>query len=277
MAVSLWSPVYRERRDQLLDYAEHVYRAGEAVFDREKVSAIIESGADREIFKLIRTDYQSTSKKVSPPESYLARRAENRASDVMRALGPARPEPVYMDFGGADGRITAAVGRRLRFPRNQVLCVDLASWENMHHDVERAKFLDQITFVPVEEGTTAIPVASNSVGVSTVLQVLHHMADPEETIRELYRVMRRGGYVFVREHDSEGELDDKMFDIIHNLYEIVTADKENWNYLDTHQPVYHSGRRWIELFENTGFQRVSYQPPRPGDSNKVCNLLFRKR
>ena len=183
-----------------------------------------------------------------------------------------------MDFGGADGAITTEIAKKFNIPKNDVYCVDLESWEGMHHDESRGKYANKMIFVPVKEGEKDIPLRDKSLDLITSLQVLHHLPDPEHTIKEFHRVLDKGGVVCIREHDSRGEIDNKMFDLIHVMYEVVLGEKENWDYVKGVQPVYRSQEEWREMFLDNGFRSINLKKPlvQHEDPNRVFYEAFQK-
>ncbi len=202
-----------------------------------------------------------------PREKDDAARAIKRAQTLIRFL-PRRYSPkVYLDFGGADGQITAQLARLLRPKR--AICADLTEWQNMHHNLSRDQ---SVEFVALTSST--LPFPNESIDFCTALQVLHHVPDQQQTIAELYRVLKPGGYLLVREHDCISKEVADRIDWVHYLYEIVVADKPNWEYLE-HKAVYHSMAEWRDLFQ--AFQIVEVFPARDNDINRNAHILLYKR
>jgi ubiquinone/menaquinone biosynthesis C-methylase UbiE len=196
-------------------------------------------------------------------------RAKKRAQQIRRLLPRTFRPKVYMDFGGADGKITAEVGNLLSAAK--VYCADLSSWENMHHEESRD---DRVNFLPIDPQENVIPLPDCSVDFCSVLQTLHHLPNIEQSIQELYRVLKPRGYLLVREHDV---VSDEVWDninLVHYLYEVVTADVANWKYLE-HSPVYHTAEKWIDMLK--GFRLVTYQKAREGDVNRVFHIVLQKQ
>jgi ubiquitin C-terminal hydrolase/ubiquinone/menaquinone biosynthesis C-methylase UbiE len=268
--------LYKYRKDELFSYLTHLYKIQNKRFTNEKVERMM-TGTDGEILTFLRKElhYQRDEAKDL---AFAQNRGQNRARDIKDLLTKGGVDHItsYMDFGGADGSITSIVAKEFNIPAEKTLCVDLASWGNMHHDQTRNVYKDYITFVPVNEGDKDIPLPNESVMFITSLQVLHHMPDPQHTIDEFYRVLGNGGVVFLREHDSSSEDDNKMFDLIHILYEIVLTENPTWSYRDGPQPVYRSNEGWRQMFEKAGFKSVKATTSSKKDSNRVFHEVFIK-
>lgn len=202
-----------------------------------------------------------------PREKDDSLRARNRARTLIRFLPKGYSPAVYLDFGGADGQITAQLARLLRPKR--AICADLTEWQNMHHNLSRDQ---SVEFVALTSST--LPFPDDSIDFCTALQVLHHVPDQQQTISELLRILKPGGYLLVREHDSISKDVSDRIDWVHYLYEIVVAEKPNWSYLE-HKARYHSIAEWKELFRD--FQLLNVYPARDNDINRNAHLLFRKR
>jgi len=270
--------LYKSRKNELLSYLRRLYINQSKHFEQDKVEKMLENESDNTILTFLRKEL-SYKRDVEKDIAFAQKRGQTRALDIKDLLikgGITDHITSYMDFGGADGSITSIVAKEFKIPAEKTLCVDLESWGNMHHDKTRDLYEEKITFVPVTEGDTEIPLPDENVMFITSLQVLHHMPDPKHTIDEFYRVLKPGGVVFLREHDSEQEDDNKMFDLIHILYEIVLTEEPNWSYMDGPQPFYRSSKEWRQMFEKAGFKSVIATQPSMKDSNRVFHEVFIK-
>lgn len=269
--------LYKFRKNELFSYLSHLYKNRDKYFNKDKVEKMM-TGTDGEILTFLRREL-SYQRDEDKDMSFAQKRGQNRARYIKELLikgGVTENITSYMDFGGADGSITSIVAKEFNIPAEKTLCVDLESWGNMHHDQTRNVYKKYITFVPVTEGDIDIPLTKKSVMFITSLQVLHHMPDPQHTIDEFYRVLKPGGVVFLREHDSSSQDDNKMFDLIHILYEIVLTEKPNWSYREGPQPVYRSSKEWRQMFEKAGFKSLISTQTSTKDSNRVFHEVFIK-
>ena len=91
--------------------------------------------------------------------------------------------------------------------------------------------------------------------VVTCFQVLHHvnLSELNRTISELYRVLKKGGILIIREHDCIDDNVRLLIDIEHTLYETVTNGKSKMNgvqlcdYKDGGN--YNTIKNWVKLIE----------------------------
>lgn len=272
----------------MINYLEKLYYFQKVRFDADKIKEIIENSPnDVDILSHLRHDLSpEPNSKQKENDAFAIMRAKKRAIDIswllprdiyMRMTNK-KFQPRYMDFGGADGAITTEIAKKFNIPKKNTYCVDFETWENMHHDESRGKYANNMIFVPIREGEKDIPMAENSIDLITCLQVLHHLPDPVHTIKEFHRILDKGGVVCIREHDSRGEIDNKMFDLIHVMYEIVLSEKENWDYVKGAQPVYRSQEGWRKMFLDNGFRSIKENKPvlKYEDPNRVFYEAFQK-
>ncbi len=59
--------------------------------------------------------------------------------------------------------------------------------------------------------------------------VMHHTEKKDEMIKEAYRVLKKGGILYVRDHDALREGDKILIDIEHILWRMQTNDKSTLN------------------------------------------------
>lgn len=95
----------------------------------------------------------------------------------------------------------------------------------------------------------ALPFADNTSDIVHAHQVLHHLPNPVQALREIRRVSKPGGFVAVREHD-----------IMTRYPEL--KEMENW--AELHERVshslgseWHAGRRLVSWAMQAGCDRAS--------------------
>ncbi len=131
--------------------------------------------------------------------SHRWRTAENSAAYL---IGHLRPGARLLDVGCGPGTITADLAR-LVSPGGRVTAVDAA-----------AGVLEDAAAVAAERGVEnvefavadvhALDFADDTFDVVHAHQVLQHVADPVQALREMRRVCRPGGIVAVRDSDYHG-------------------------------------------------------------------------
>lgn len=121
----------------------------------------------------------------------------------------------YFDLGCGNGVITAQIGAYLKLSKHQIFGSDVFDPNN-----------PDLTFIPIDQHQNTIPMSHNclsfslnilifhslsfslddqSVDLITCFVTLHHVPDLRRTLNELARILRPGGYLIIREHDSDGQ------------------------------------------------------------------------
>jgi ubiquinone/menaquinone biosynthesis C-methylase UbiE len=113
------------------------------------------------------------------------------------------------DIGCGNGDIVMEIGRNLGVSRKNTIGLDT------HISVKYP-----ITYIQVDE-SQAYPVPDESIDLITVFVTLHHIQNPDH-IESIKRMLKPGGLLIIREHDSE---DDPLLhiylDVIHAVSEII--------------------------------------------------------
>jgi SAM-dependent methyltransferase len=125
--------------------------------------------------------------------SHRARTAENSAAYLLPHL---RPTDRLLDIGSGPGTITADLARRVR----EVVAVEIS---DEAAGLTRAELERQgCAQIDVRVGDVhGLELADGEFDVVHAHQVLQHVADPVNALREMARVTRSGGVVGVRDSD----------------------------------------------------------------------------
>lgn len=115
----------------------------------------------------------------------------------MHTLQQLIPQPIdrLVDVGCGTGRFTGALATTLGCV---TLGIDLAG-----SMLQAARVIHGPAMHWVQAAAEAIPVVSDAVDVVWLSQVIHHLPDWAVVCRELYRVLRSGGYMVVRNGTEE--------------------------------------------------------------------------
>jgi SAM-dependent methyltransferase len=130
--------------------------------------------------------------------SHRWRTAENSVAYVLPHLAPGL---TLLDVGSGPGTITADLAERVAPGRVTALEVSEETAELTRAELDRRDVLHATVRVG---DVHALPFADDSFDVVHAHQVLHHVADPVQALREMARVARPGGLVAVRETDFGG-------------------------------------------------------------------------
>jgi SAM-dependent methyltransferase len=186
-----------------------------------------------------------------------AGRADWRAREVVELL-PLNASGPYLDLGCGDGTITARVGKNIDA---RPTCVEVGPRpKGFPRNVRR-----------VDAGAFAA-LPDEEFGVVTALMSLHHLTDPEGTIKQVARVTRPGGVFVVREHDLAAcslpspEEARQYLDWIHIMYDLAEG-------LDPQAFVrsrYRTPDEWSAVLCEAGFSATG-RVQRAGD--RVCSYF----
>ncbi|MER7248505.1 methyltransferase domain-containing protein [Kribbella sp. NPDC000426] len=129
--------------------------------------------------------------------SHTWRTAENSAGYLLAHL---RPGMSLLDVGAGPGTITADLARLVEPGRTTALEANDAAL-----DITRATFADLDLGVEFVVGDVhALDLPDDTYDVVHAHQVLQHVADPVQALREMRRVCKPGGIVAVRDSDYHG-------------------------------------------------------------------------
>ncbi|HEX7326245.1 MAG TPA: methyltransferase domain-containing protein [Rhodanobacteraceae bacterium] len=130
--------------------------------------------------------------------SHSNRTVENSAAYLAGALTPGRN---LLDVGSGVGTITADFARRLAPGRVTALEANVEALALTRAEIARQE-LDNVDFVACDAHAMDLPDASFD--IVHAHQVLQHVRDPVQVLREMRRVCRPGGVVAARDADYAG-------------------------------------------------------------------------
>jgi len=98
----------------------------------------------------------------------------------------------------------------------------------------------------------------------TAFMVLHHVAVPLEMVKEVYRVLKPGGYFVIREHSVKRNSEAIFLDIVHGLYDQSWSNpKQDPEFLQNHWAQYYSHTQWDDIICSVGFETAKYYSDLP--------------
>lgn len=154
----------------------------------------------------------------------------------------------YLDIGSGTGELTLAVGNKLKLDINNIFGIDLNSFYGTEYEQSSFNF-------KVYDGKN-IPYPDNSFDFITSFQVLHHIKDINYTIKELSRVLKKGGYFMIKEHNSITNNMSNLIDIEHMLYMIYEDKQICYKNLYNYYAEYKSREEWELLITSNGFKYI---------------------
>jgi excisionase family DNA binding protein len=169
-----------------------------AVGDSQAYSA--SEGETREFFDEVAPDWSEISK------NYYDESIKNKLLELQILKKPM----MLMDLGAGDGYIARFAAKFVI----KVLAVDLSG--AMLKELTKKARLEGIKNIEtIESDGLDIPVNDALVDVVCANMYLHHIEDPGLAIREMYRVIKPGGLVFIADffEHTDDRLKEKMHDI----------------------------------------------------------------
>ena len=127
-----------------------------------------------------------------------------------------------VDLGCGDGYISRGVAKFVK----KVVAVDI-SGEMLKELRKKAREGGIKNIETLESNGLEVPVEDSSIDTVFANMYIHHIANPEDAIKEMYRIVKPGGHIFVAEfHEHEDmEMKEKMHDIWPGF---STAKMQEW-------------------------------------------------
>ena len=157
----------------------------------------------------------------------------------------------YLDFGGGIGDVGASIAKNVGFLKENSFVTDIQNWLGKEHTEEYAKY---ITYRYLK--TNDLPFENESIDFITCLQVLHHIPDKKYTLSQLYRILKPGGIILVREHNCENIQDQMLIDLEHSLHGFV-VDEQGQDYLQNYNDTYMNKLELSTMMIDSGFKNIS--------------------
>ena len=206
-------------------------------------------------------------------ETYLMNRNRSRLREIQE-MGANIPEwrpSSVLDFGGDKGTLASLLADGYGLSSDKVIVTDIASW----YGHVREKRYSNVEYVTLN--SSRLPFASESFNTILCMMVLHHIQEIEPTLRELRRIMKTGGILFLREHDAGTEEQKRAVDIEHSIHELVESSKtvsEALRYLAEYRGFYRSIEEWNELLSDVGFREVSMEYKEPRGASRYVSRCY---
>jgi ubiquinone/menaquinone biosynthesis C-methylase UbiE len=164
----------------------------------------------------------------------------------------------YLDFGGGDGEIAAAIANVMNLAKSQVFVSDIKDWFG---NIQQNRYTEQVTYRYLKR--TRLPFKRESMSFVSAFQVLHHLQNYKKSISEIHRVLKKGGIFLIREHDCRSVEDSVIIDLEHSVREMVLNDQSPM-YLHRYFAKYLSKEELSATLQEMGFKRVEleYADPR---------------
>lgn len=138
-----------------------------------------------------------------------------------------------LDIGCAEGAITVMVGKYMNLDPKQVHGCDI---ENITDD---NPYQNQFTFTHLSDPSSYhLPYENDSYEVVLALMSLHHIPNKRAMLTEIYRVLKPGGLLILREHHCISNGLSIVLDVIHGFYSMVWANPREMDSFDEYYARY---------------------------------------
>lgn len=153
-----------------------------------------------------------------------------------------------LDYGCAEGAITAELGRRLGLKEDAIFGADVRA-------ITANKGYTFLQLPAEHSGESILPsLADGSVDLINAAMVFHHVTYIEAALQELRRKISPQGALIIREHDCHTVAMGAMLDIVHGLFSLSWSDPIEWpDFLSEYQAFYRNRDQWTELLVRNGF------------------------
>jgi ubiquinone/menaquinone biosynthesis C-methylase UbiE len=236
----------------------------ESVKTRDKLLYLVtykisDAALKNEIVEFLTTNYKSTDiiiyssiKKIL--KDYKIEEEPNRGEFRINAIKKyisnweAIAPTFYLDIGCFDGEITRALGKFFNLNKFQIHGIDIKEYNKPTDEVNSSE--NEYIFTPYD-GIT-IPYDGESFDLITCFMVLHHVPEKNITtlLKEIYRIMKSGGILILREHNAQNDKDFKLLDVLHEYYDYVLNSTNVWE--ESHGN-YNNMQFWTSRLEDAGF------------------------
>jgi SAM-dependent methyltransferase len=173
------------------------------------------------------------------------KRDNKRSKEVFELLNKSSKKLIFddtyyhLDFGGNDGAVASGISNLMKVNNTQVYSADVETWLGN----TKKKQYDNILYTMLNENQK-LPYANESFNSISCLQVFHHLEFLNSHLEELYRVMKHGGILIIKEHDCDNLSTQLLIDIEHMIHEYVEPEIPNTKILNNYVAFYKS---FIEL------------------------------
>lgn len=158
----------------------------------------------------------------------------------------------HLDYGGNDGSVSSEFAKIAKLDKSQVFSADVESWLGNKKNIS----FDNITYTLLNENQK-LPYKNESFDSVSLLQVLHHIEFVEFHLKEIYRILKHGGIVVIKEHDCNNLTTQLLIDIEHIIHEVVEPDMPNNKIFNSYSAFYTSFNQLNDIMQSIGFEFVS--------------------
>lgn len=183
-----------------------------------------------------------------------------------------QPVNNLLDIGGADGSMGVSIAKMINVDLKDIMLIDVNPQPKEEYKAEGVKY---------KHGSASqLEVPDDSYDVCILSMVLHHLNTFEKQMKcleEVYRVLKPGGYLFIREHDVHDN-NDKIFKYIHLVYSAVLTNESSVDDAFNEKEYYLKYDEIKNMIKNAGFNVVQpmLKDPNKKNLNEAYGFLVQK-
>lgn len=204
-----------------------------------------ERKSDLEYYEILNEYYNNECSKFDNVDTF--DRGKNRSDQIIKILPTNFRPNTYLDVGCYMGDITTNIGNNYSLESKNVYGADIFKY------VKNPDF----QFSLIEHGK--LQFEDNKFDLVTCLMVLHHIHEKDQNIiiEEIYRIMKPGGLLVLREHNfTNSKTLLSLLTIIHDFYDFVWAKNVTWDNYPIYAK-YKSNKEWDNLLKQKGFDEIN--------------------
>jgi ubiquinone/menaquinone biosynthesis C-methylase UbiE/16S rRNA G966 N2-methylase RsmD len=154
--------------------------------------------------------------------------------------------PVYMDIGAGNGETLVLIGGDIGAKRK--IAVDVADIRTN----KNSEFILLKVFEPIN-------MPDKSVNIVSLFHSLHHMVDAEYRLKDISRILKNNGLLFLKDHNVEANKDKDNVTFEHFVYSLgegkaTINDMQIYNQIEP--MYYYSEEQVTKYLESIGFERL---------------------
>ena len=171
--------------------------------------------------------------KYNDTQYFIADKLSSKIYNIIKS-NSSKTDICICDIGGGNGNIISKIGTNLNILKNNLICIETKQdWYELYTYDH-----DNITYYFWDNNTIYLP--NESVDFVIIMVSLHHMTDEiiQNTISEVSRILKTGGYLLLKEHDCITTNDNYIINWEHHLYhlmEIMETNKMETNKMETNK------------------------------------------
>lgn len=154
----------------------------------------------------------------------------------------------YLDIGCFNGVKTIDVGKLLHLDSRNIYGIDIASYSGMP-----VKPLPGFTFKDYDGMN--IPHRDNMFDFISILHTLHHVnTNVNILIKNIHRVLKKGGLIFIREHNKIDDISMYIYTVEHVLYSTLYDEGVSYDsFVKDYYERFYTRQELIKLFTDNNF------------------------